>query len=902
MTAYVCAQPRALNSEQPRRRLTRRVAYTTLGLGAASAALASPATASASPLSDAVGSFTGAATGLNATQDPTTPTTPAPSLPSVPSIFEQAEGMLPSNLLRKNSVSADATVQPVTQVPQASPQTAVSTMAGQEPVAQPAPAPQHFGIPQVSQAVVDAHDAWVNSPNTAAQAFGAVGLPTADTFQNVTASFKAAGDYMNDVATAAHNGTLEQKLSTDLGNIGETVGKSIDQAVTNTLNSPEFADVMNGKPLEDVAKAVGILTSPEMITNLAAQAWNYVVGTPPALAESLFSALPALAIPALAYAAGAVPGFIDGTIPGGLLGGLLGALNPLDNLSGLLTALPGSILGGLATGIPGFIASLLMTIPAAIMTPLFTAAIASTWALVAWATLTYAPWVATVIAAAVVSLIGAAIVALVPAFTFLLVSGFSPWGLAGVFFVWFYQTALFFALSWVPFVLLTAWIPTTVYLIGVLPILLAGLAFGTLVGLPLSLAIPLIGIPAITGLSAIPGAITGGIIGFLLGKALSKLANIALGIPLGALAGGLIGSVLGGLPLALTSLPLAALVAWYLGSRTWNRKMGDIANSENGQRIAQLWDEAMRQVTDSLSKLWGRFLDEWGQTETGRFINDLMGSLAGLFAGHQFVDGSMFDAIWKRGGLLGAILGGIPGALTGALLGFIVGLLSPLNLLAAPLGALIGALAGAPLGALAGKLLSTLLGTLVGLGSIPLTFLPNMIALFALLNTLLIPTILAALAVAFIPPLAFAITASTIAWLVVYTIPLVALLIPAVIFTFLTAVFLNPLLNVLTNGFAAWLALIPGLLAFGFATANLIGATITAIIVGMVVGTPVYWLTLPFFLFPALTVPFLILASIPMSIPVALGMSILEAIALGGRGRISSLVCLMFRWERSLVL
>ena len=599
----------------------------------------------------------------------------------------------------------------------------------------------------------------------------------------------------------------------------------------------------------------------------------------PALGEALqHFAIPTLLAPLVGALLGAPQGALRWIVPGSLLGGILGALNPLDLLGGLLTAIPGAIIGALATGIPGLIASLLMTIPAALMAPLFTTAAAITFGLAVWATIVYTPWILSALGLATTVVLIASVLALIPAGLGLLISLGNPIGWFGVAAVWFFQVFFFTGIIMLRFAVLTAWIPTAIYLLGFLPVLLLSTALGVPLGLLIGSLIPLLGIPLITTLSAIPGAIMGAIDGFIPGWLASKALNTLIGLTLGAIAGALFGGLLG----ALEGAALGALVGPLLGLAWAWQTLADaldrIGHSDSWGKLVDAWNEGWEK--SQTKKAWDKLGELWDSTQSVQHYHDLMAALSTVFSSLALVDGRRLRDMMTRAGLLGALAGAPLGAIPGALLGFLKGFLSPLNLLVIPPAALLGALLGGPLGAGLGKLLSTGLGLLAGLASIPLTFLPNLVAAFIGLNLFFLPEILLSLAVAFIPPLAFSIAAWILTAGLVYTIPEYAILIPVAIATFLFFVSINPFVIVGTLGLSLVAALGLGIFALAGAIVDTVGGVLVTVLTGLLVFVPVYLLILPLFIFPALTIPFLILASIPLSIPVALGMSILEAIGI----------------------
>lgn len=142
------------------------------------------------------------------------------------------------------------------------------------------------------------------------------------------------------------------------------------------------------------------VAGPDIIADIDVVVDEFVV---PSLIDAVKAAAPGLLIPLAAF----LPGFVAGT---GLaapwtagLGAALGAANPLAHLVGALTAIPGALAGAVATGFPGFIASLLATLPLTILGPLLGAGAGSALALAGWASLVYGAWGVTLIPVAIAS-------------------------------------------------------------------------------------------------------------------------------------------------------------------------------------------------------------------------------------------------------------------------------------------------------------------------------------------------------------------------------------------------------------------------------------------------------------------------------------------------------------------
>lgn len=836
----------------------RRVVVTALGTGASALAL-SPL-AHADTLTDTLAETIDGATAAidNAAGAVTNTDAPAPlpsPVESLSTFAQQTFGVVPSNLLRTDSAGTTGQFeQPVTQTPaldQGVVTAAIDNYNTKVEMAQELAAP----IQQIAQGFIDTHDGRLDD-NTIAQAFGAAQVPTAETINAI------AGD-INTLAERALSGA---------------VFADMQQAFDETLNTADFTPDLAGyiEPALEIARDVA----------------GALAAVPRDVLRAAIESSPALLIEPLAAAAGTLIGIPLGTLTGAGLGKLAGSLLGIP-----LGAIPGAIIGSLSgaalTALPGLIGSVLLTVPLALALPLLSGATASTIALVAWATLVFTPWLifaALTIPVAIFNGVALAVITVIAA-TFL--AGFNPFAVP------FYATILFslvlpagFALTILGAWILTILIPVTIYALGVLPIALSSFGTGYLAGLIPALLVPLIAIPFITTLSAIPGALLGLLPGALTGGALGSMLGSLIGIILGALTGPLAGQFLGrqigrlvGIPAALSAF--AALTALNFGNRT-----GDRVADPNGPYagIANALDEMWR--NSSLGRFFGALEHNFfNNTETGHAYGDLVTRVNNLFKQIAFLDGRRLREMLLRGGLLGAVLGVIPGALTGGLLGTFVGALNPLNLVN---GLLFGApwfITGALLGAGAGSALSRALSLLPALLSIPLTFPIHYAALALPLALLGIPLLLGALAVTVIPPLAIAVSTSTLAWLLTQGLffALPVFLVTA-FFTLVSIFNTNPitiaiigaLLSVpfgpLAFFIAPFIAAVTGAIAAILAIINIANGTIAAFMIGAIVGIPVFWLALPFFVFPALAMAFALTVAAFLLIPAALGMSILDAI------------------------
>ncbi|MEL4163056.1 hypothetical protein [Corynebacterium bovis] len=602
----------------------------------------------------------------------------------------------------------------------------------------------------------------------------------------------------------------------------------------------------------------------------------------PSLVDAVKAAAPALLIPLAAF----LPGFIAGT---GLaapwtagLGGLLGAANPLAHLVGALTTLPGALAGGLATGIPGFIASLLATLPALGLGPLVGIAGGSALALAGLATVIFGTYgVVSAVALAVIT--GAAVLATVPVFVlaFAIVNtNVLAW--PGAFIAGTWPFLFFFGFGITSWFLLTAWIPVVVYALLAIPAGMLGGVLGLVPGTLAGLAAPLLGVPVLTGLSALPGAMLGGVGGYLAGDLATRLVSSVAGAGLGLLAAPVVGGIPGGLLTNALSIPAMLAAALALAGMSLN-------NSRLG--MSARVREALDDINQAMAEGWNRsktkrlidgLLGRWNDSDTGGDIaaaQNMWARIGQMLGGrvHMLFDP---DAIVHDAGVGGAV-GGVLGGLAGALVGGLAGLLDPLNLLGAIPGVLGGVTLGAILGGMAGLIPPLVTGPLGGLASVPVTFLPNLLAATAGWSLLNVPSLLVGLASTLIPSLVLAVSASFIAWLVVYTVPAVAMLAVTVALAIPALVMSNPVVLALTGGALSIPAGLAGVVATGIAIANILGGAALIIPIGVLVGVPVFWLTLPLFIFPAALTGLMWLAGLPLTLPVAVGMSVLEAVGIG---------------------
>lgn len=904
--------------------LNRPARYALAALGTAGAASALGAgVAGATPLTDGIDAI--AATAASAAETAGIPT--PPPAPTLPSPVVPVEGLLPQNLLRTGSRDDADYPDPTAGIPTAP---AVATGPSPDQIAgAKARFNDNVASGSIGQAVnkalatagITADD--LADPSAIAQAAGTF-TPDQATFQQIGDTLRelgnnvASGQAVRDVQTTVDNVLASPEYAAWRTNTANPFNPSrtgadgiadlIDSASTNPVGTLNQLVTEAGGPIRMATDPVGAFN--DVVRGIAGDAflndvWSFVndqLGRD--LAESIRQAAPALLlIPALG-AAGALLGAPLGALPGSGIGAVLGALNPLAPLVGLLTAIPGSILGGLATGTLGLIGSTLALLPLVGILPLMGAATGSALALAALATVTFGAWLLTLLPAlALSSLVGLAVAAVVLIGGVILagpgIIGFFPAVVSAAILTFLFVTTMLTGL----YALLTIGIPVLAFLVLAPLFLLGGATLGGLAGLLAGLAAAGLGIPLLTALSVIPGALAGGILGYLLGDGLTRLVSALTGAAIGGLIGAGIGSLLGALAGtslgALIGIPLfLALAALAFSDRSsrWNdgplgRIMDTLNDGWNRSLLHDVLDRAMR---------------EWNNTSTGSAVQRLNALVNSLFTAINTLDGRRLRNLLLRGGLAGAIPGALAGAAIGGPLGALAGLLSPLNLLSGLLGGITGALVGAPLGALLGKLLSVGLGTLTALAAPPLLFLPILAGLTALWAAVAIPATLLALASSIIPPIALA----TAAWLVVSLavssplwIPLTILASLATITTVIAvgisswAIVLLPFSAAITAAFPPAGALLAALAVAGPIAGVVAGAAGTAatilaalnfaVIAGaLLLGLPLVWLpvflaTLPLFVFPALAVPLMFLLSWPLLIPVAAGLSILSGLALG---------------------
>lgn len=831
---------------------------------------------------------------------------PVPQLPALPEFLSQIQGVMPSNLLRKNTLAAGDNVE-------APPQSDL----GQLPVAAGAGAGSPAGVAAQSPTVgVDAFHTAGDS-DVIGQLAGVAAVPSGENLGQMISDVTtvvnkvASGEIITDAQGAiertlaseefaawrnnqASLDTLDADTTVGVERAAAGIGVVIDGlssdpigTITQLIESGGGTGRLVNDPLGFGADVITRVVGPDMM----GQVHNLLGELAEQGAEGLLKAAPAALIPL----ATAIPGILAGIPLGGLhgsgIGALAGALNPLNLLGAIPGALVGAPLGGLATGIPGLIGSLLLTLPATVIAPLIGAAGGSALALAAWATAVFGTYGVFYAASAAVIIVAALGLGTLAGLGGWALSLFSPFTAPFAFFFGLGVALEIMFLGGLGLVITTAWIPLAVYALGFIPVLLAGMLPGLGIGTLIGLAIPLIGVPLLTALSALPGMIIGGLLGGLAGWAITTLINTLLGAGIGGLMGMVLGGLLGGLAGFGAGIPVALGVA------------GMILGNQLGDWFARSWadpDSALGQLRQAAERGWNRsllkalvdrFAENFGRTGSGEAVFDLVGRITALGEILTFLDGRRLREMLMRGAILGAVPGILGGGTLGAILGTLAGLLNPLNLLNGAQGALAGLIPGLLLGALGGGLLAPLLGTLAGLGSIPLTFLPNLALLGLGLAALLTPLALAAGAATIIPPL---VIATAVTFLVTFLVALpwsVPLFLLAGAMSLFALAIGNPLLWIPTLGIAPLVSFIVGSIALAIATGNTLAVLGLLGVMALTVGVGTFLITLPFFAFPALGLGLAGLASLPGLLPMALGMSLLEAIALGtGVTALSSLL------------
>lgn len=823
---------------------------------------------------------------------------PLPEAPRLPSPVTIADNVLPMNLLRRDDNATDG-----------------STVVETAPYAVQGPGPGSVTQQDIvtaanntRQAQIDtvgkvANDLLSGDTSTVGQLVGVLNIPTQGQVADASASAQSLIDnvtsgqamtdlqntYDNFFTSDSYRAWSENNANAFAPREGEGVARAaagISDYIDQFSRNPQQTLIQTigeaGGPLKLITDPVGAVT--QVVTKIAgpdfvADVFEWInkdlIGDG---RNTFMEALPWLALPLATAGIGALLGAPLGALPGAGIGAILGALSPHN----LLAAIPGAILGGLATGIPGALAGLigstLAFLPLLAGLPLLGAAGGSALALAIAATITYGTWLlsfipvtllagALGIGAAIVVGIGlAALSGLNPGMFLAAISGGI---LAGLF---------VFTMLVGGYALLTFLIPTIIFAL-IAPLLTLGLGgLGALAGLSVGTLLAAIGIPLTTllfaAISALPGAILGGLLGTGISSLISALVGSLIGGLIGAGIGSLIGAVLGGLAGIIPAIAIFLFV--------WLTKFADAAGDwGNGalgrimEALRQGWENsALRHIFDDAQRFWN-------STETGRNFNDLLAFLNSLGSAAFFLDGRRLRDLLLSGAAKGGIIGALLGAIPGGILGALAGLLNPLNLLGGLLGAIAGAIPGALLGAAAGKGLSLLLGVLTTMVAAPLLFLPILAALAGLWALIAIPATLAALASTLIGPLALAVGATIISGLLLSSPLWIPLTLGASVLTLIAFALTNPLILATPLAPLVAFSLIFGAIGFSLAMIDVVVILGSLALAAVFIGIPVFLLSLPFFIFPALAVPLLSLLALPLLIPVAAGLSLLGAMALG---------------------
>lgn len=831
----------------------------------------------------------------------------SPLLPDVPAPVLPTGSALPVNLLRRDTPGAETlTTELVDQVTSAAgpdPYTSPGAATGAATKADTAttsPAAPRVDAFQVARAHI------ASDPSVIGQWVGAFKPPAPELVNDALTGVNtlinrgvggAIADVQSAIDTTLASPEYQAWANNDANPFAYREGAGVERAAAGIS---ALIDSITARPAETLTQILveaggpaRVLTDPigaarDVVTKIAGVDFArdvtefLTVQLGPSIAEALRAAAPAALIPLLLAIPGALAGAATGIVPGALLGGILGALNPLSILAGLATAIPGGVLGGLATGALGLLGSALATLPLLLGLPLLGAAGASALALAAAATIIFGTWLASVGVAALVlagiGIVAGVIVAIVgsivaPPLFLAAIGG----GILTFLFILAIGTGAYMAL--------TIALPVIIFGLVAIPLLLGAGLLGAAAGLLAGLAIAAIAIPLITALSAIPGAILGSILGYLAGSLATKIISALIGAGIGALLGALLGGLVGAGLGALLGVPVALAVAAFLALTRFN----DLASSFGDGALGRLAEAIQRGWNDSaLKKLLDRLTDELGSTTTGEALNKIGALITATLAQTAFLDGRRLREMIIAAALRGAIPGGLAGAGLGGLLGALAGLLNPTNLLAGIPGGILGALLGIPAGALAGAGLSALIGALTTAVVTPLAFLPILAALTALWAIPAILSSLVALAAAILPPIALGVAAGVVGGLLVTSplwIPLTILAVTATIVTFVA--FAITFWSAITGvglpiaAVAGTVATIAGIAAVVLATANflVIGGGILGGLA--LIGIPVFLMTLPLFIFPALAIPLLNLLALPLVIPVAAGLSLLAGLAAG---------------------
>lgn len=840
-----------------------------------------------------------------------TPNTPKPALPTAPveNIAHAIEGAVPSNLLRTNTGNLDAFEQPNVQVtPHAGTTPAPMAQNTVDKAINNYNDPAHQ-VQKIAQPFLDAMNGH-NDPNTIGQAFGAWQLPNANTVDHINKDLStlgnkiSSGEIVNDIQSAIDqtiNSPQYEAWRTNTDSILRVDGNlhGVDRAAAGISHLIDSVSTNPARAVADLTTAAGgpvnIVLNP---INAAVRVATTVLGEdvvrdftntlktiPGKIGESLVQALPALLTIPAGTLIGSLLGAPLGALPGAGIGGILGSspLNPLNWLGALAGAIPGATLGALTTGLPGLIGSILLTLPALMLAPLAGSALGGAITAAIWATVVFGAYAVATLGLLIPVFIGAFMLSTAAFAVSMAITGFNPFMIPGAALISYWPVLLTPALFFVGWLAVTLWIPIVTYAVGLIPAYLLGAIPGGIIGSLAGMLIPLIGVPLLTALSALPGALIGGLLGALTGYGLSSLINGLIGVVLGGLTGALAGSVLGGLAGTALATPIALALATIIAGSSL-LSFAEELNSDPNSIIGKLrrsFDQGWRH--SKLGQLIGTLeRNFYRNTETGRAWGDLLNRINNLWHTMAFLDGRRLRNMLMRGGLLGALIGAPLGAVPGGILGALAGLFNPLNLVNGLMGALIGANIGTPLGAVLGALTSLIPGVLAALGSIPLTFLPNLLAAFAGWTALNLPALLASFAATLLPPFVIAASVASLVWFPIWVLfggPLIFAV--AVAASIVTLAVNNPLFLLVALPIAAIVGPLSGAIAIGAATLNTILGFGIMFFVAAFVGVPVFWLTLPFFLFPAVAATGLWALGLPSLLPIALGMSILESIGIG---------------------
>ena len=809
------------------------------------------------------------------------PEMPAPQLPD--------EGALPTNVFRKENSEGASIVDGIRDfvAPSAPPQpgntageqggTNAVPHIGQEDIAN---AQRNTAVNYIKDGNIEGISRMLSqkqTDNTAPTPLSAV-LPTAEEWRSVvTGEHSPFGHENVDRAEGQHGVTEWQNsfMADPLGTLAQTI--AIAGGWQEILQDP-------GRSLHRVVASVA---GEQVAGDVDLALKEYVV---PILTQDLpIAALAFLGSEFITSLLGGIAGSIYGATLGGLTGAALGAMNPLAPLVGLLNSIPGALLGSLLTGIPGLVGASLIGLSSLALGPLLGTAGGSLLALAALATVVFGSWLLFLggvfvasIGVAVLAYIGILVAAamLTPLFLFSPLPFFFAFG--GGLFVAILTPFVLTALA----ALFTIGIPVLIFGLLSIPVALLGALAGGLAGLLGGLIFAAIAVPLLTALSAIPGAIAGGILGYLLGDLATRALSALIGAPIGALIGALLGFLPGAVAGFIAGLPLATFVFTTVLTHLIDRRR-DTDGAHAFFRVKDLLDRAT--WDNDLNRIWRGINDRFWDTEIGRAIKPFVDAWNN-FWGTLVANGFNPD---MRAALLGALRGIWDGIRTGAILGF----LAPQNLLGAIPGGILGAILGALTGAIGGKLASMLLGALSALASMPLTFLPNLLAATALWTLLNAPLLLAGLAIALLPPLALATAATLAVTLGVFTFVLLPIWfmmwLPAAIVTVIGFLINGAGLLMMLTIVGAPLGMFLfglgwGIAGFGAGWAGVVSTiflvipTFALLLANVfLIGVPVFLLTVPFFAFPALMAGLPYLLGLPWLIPAAIGASILEGILIG---------------------